>query len=473
MTVRSKGSGRAALAVPIGLAFVLGAYAGLGPAGMVTVAVADLPLPNAVTNESGGAVAAFDAGAWVDAFHVAGLPAWSLDPPIEHAPAVRAIELTRPWTQEADAEALGQVAQQLVAIGRLEAAFDYAILAAELGANEAKWRYWVGLIAQRHGQAGAAIAALERAAELDPDYGVTHARLGALFFERDQLDAADAAYERASQREPGGSLGLRGRAEIALRRGDAVTAMELIDSSIQKAPGDFRSHRIRAQVLSALGRREESLAAVEHASQLPVYRGWTTFDPRLAEVIASSGTLQSLEMKLSMALQTGDLVAAADAGGELLKRRPNSISILISMASIEANRGRKEQALELSTRAVELEPSNVEYLSLHCEVAISARAAEVVEEATTRLLALDRRRAASWALRARGLYVTSRTPQAVQAMERAMGLEPLNPAHPLLLSQILEGAGRREQAVEALRDAVVRMPSAVRLKERLRALGAK
>ncbi|MEM8710858.1 MAG: tetratricopeptide repeat protein, partial [Planctomycetota bacterium] len=454
--------GRVAVLAPLTLATVLGAYSQLGPAGWLIRPLPDIQIP---------ALPAASTAEWESAFQAAGLPAWPLEPTPEEEPLRIAVERTRPWTQEADGEALGRVAQQLFAMGLDAAAGSYAALAVELGTDKASWFYWKGVIAHgRHedGVAGAfetAVAALKRAAELDPGYGVTHARLGDLFLGQNRLDEADAAYLKASQNAPAESIGLRGRAEIALRRGEASEALRLIDASIAKVPGDFRSHRVRAQALSALGRSDESSAAEATAGRLPVYSGWTTFDPRLAEAIGESATSQSLEMKLGVALQVGDLTAAADAGERLLKSRPRSISLLSSLASIYANRGNTTRALEHSTQAVEIDPSNVDALSLHCEVAINAKATEVIESSTKTLLDLDRRRAASWSLRARGQFVLGRIEEATQAMERAITLEPRVAAHPLLLSQMLERASDRDRAVVVLEDALRRMPSDASLAE--------
>src|SRR3546814_1018870 len=69
-----------------------------------------------------------------------------------------------------------------------------------------------------------AIAVLNAAAALAPDYDIVHYRLGNAYFELDDHEKAVAAYERAVALDPKDSLFLlqRGRALSALARYDAA-----------------------------------------------------------------------------------------------------------------------------------------------------------------------------------------------------------------------------------------------------------
>ena len=54
---------------------------------------------------------------------------------------------------------------------------------------------------------------------------------------------------------------------------------------LQDAHGPYLAHRLRSQALAGLGRLDEARAASDISNLLPVYRGWLSVDPWLAEVL--------------------------------------------------------------------------------------------------------------------------------------------------------------------------------------------
>mgnify|MGYP001825414710 FL=1 len=74
--------------------------------------------------------------------------------------------------------------------------------ARQLQPDEFRWSYYAGYLALKRGQTEIALAALQRAREIKPDYAPLDLRLAQLWLDTNELDKAHAALLRAS-RQPG------------------------------------------------------------------------------------------------------------------------------------------------------------------------------------------------------------------------------------------------------------------------------
>lgn len=442
------------------LLVALAGYGLLGPPGLAPRGpVPDLPEPAKVLDATGAPRAAVDGVAWRAALEAAGLPELHDPSGLEHEPVARLVARSRDFTRRGDADALGRMGEVMLALGLDRDATGLFLAARELGRDAARWEYLVGVALQSAGDLVAARVALERAAALQPDYGVTHARLGAIHLEEGRLDEADAAFARGAAQGPSPAASLVGRARVALARGDAAAALAFADDAAQRTPRDYQAHRARASALARLGRTAESDEAARMAATLPQYKGWLSHDPRLAALDAASGTTLSLERALDVALQSGDLATAAATGDALVRVAPGSVDILRTVASIHANRGQLTRAAELAKRAVELAPDDISTLSTCAEIAIAAGDAATMDAVTSRLLERDRGRAASWALVGRARFVGGRHADALDAVERAESLAPRDESLPLLRAEMLRQLGRLDEANAVLDAALGRDPS--------------
>ena len=95
------------------------------------------------------------------------------------------------------------LAEVLAEGGQLEAAIDAYDKEIETHREPSFWSYYNrGLAQVKRGEIDGAMASLEQAIEIDPDYSWTHKHLGDLLADRGDIDGANACYRRAIQGQP-------------------------------------------------------------------------------------------------------------------------------------------------------------------------------------------------------------------------------------------------------------------------------
>jgi tetratricopeptide (TPR) repeat protein len=104
-------------------------------------------------------------------------------------------------------------------------------------APESAARYvMAGDARDRADDASGAEAAYRRAAELDPSFPGVHTSLGLLLYKRHEYEAAAAAFDRELERHRQDPPALRYRALIELDRGNAASAIPLLERVVTVAP---------------------------------------------------------------------------------------------------------------------------------------------------------------------------------------------------------------------------------------------
>lgn len=161
-----------------------------------------------------------------------------------------------------DPDAIGELASKALQIGEEAKTIPFVQAAAEQLRNPTLWQ-WTALLQRSLDEHEAALASFAEAARLAPDdftiaHGHAHTAMEA------GLDAVPL-FERARSLRPGNGPVLIGlaAAEAALGRGD--TAVELLRQGLERAPMWIAGHETLAQLLSTIGRREESTKSLEHA----------------------------------------------------------------------------------------------------------------------------------------------------------------------------------------------------------------
>jgi choline-sulfatase len=118
-------------------------------------------------------------------------------------------------------------------------------------------------------------------------------------------------------------------AVLEARRGRPRDALEAVEEALRLDPNNAQAWNNRGNVLRALGRREEARTAYQCAAELlPAY-----VDP-----------LNGLGV---LAVETGDLAAAAELFGRVLAVDPRYAEARLNLAVVEASRGRPEVARTL------------------------------------------------------------------------------------------------------------------------------
>lgn len=419
-------------------------YGVFGPPA-VLAAGPPLPMPDSVRNELGGAVARIDPESWRAACRASGLPELFDPTSFELEPVRRLVEASRAWSSQQEGDALGRMGEIALALEQHENAIDLFAAAAAFGLQPARWFYLLGAECQVVGKPDAARSALERALELEPNYGVTHARLGQLALDVGHIDEAARFFEACSKLPQAPSYGFVGLARVARARADPRTALAHVDQALQLTPNDHVAHQLRSTILAELGRDDEARASAEVADRLPRYRGWLSFDPKLQEAHAAAHTQRSLQNRLTVARTHGDFALVAALAVELAERAPldpDAWTFAAAACTMTADRIRAHEFVE---RALGLAPDSISALQIAAEVALSSGDASTAEARVTRLLELAPNEPSVHQNLARVRFLQNRVMDALVSARRAVQLAPDAPEHRRVLVEVLLRTNRAEE----------------------------
>jgi tetratricopeptide (TPR) repeat protein len=114
--------------------------------------------------------------------------------------------------------------------------------------REAEWAFREGLQAQRSRRLTSAIAAYERAVQLDPAYFSAYYNLGLAAYDAEELAKALAALETALAIDSG-SVNARYNFALALEKADyPVDAARELETLLATHPGEVRAHLVLANL---------------------------------------------------------------------------------------------------------------------------------------------------------------------------------------------------------------------------------
>ena len=267
------------------------------------------------------------------------------------------------------------------------------------------------------GRVDAAIEALERAAELNPRYYVN---LAELYEKQQRWTAAAGAYEQAvkSIRNPGRDLHLRWAAALLnLTDGSGASkARDVLKDFLKTSPQDARALFLLA---SANLQTNDFVAAEEVSRKLLVLE--PTSIPALRALSASLAGRGDYRAVVDLLTPFSKDVATRSKG-----RESDAALLLAQLAHAYTELGQHEQAIASLTAAIASDPLSAPALN-----------------------------SLGYTLAERG----ERLPEAVSFIERALKVEPDNPAYLDSLGWALFKQGRTEEAEPYLRKAADALPS--------------
>ncbi len=387
-------------------------------------------------------------------FAAIGLP----DPPrldrSDPVPVLAIMDRARRWADQRDTAALGELGQIYQGLEEHRAAL--ACFAALVALDEAspRWPYFLGVEAQALGLEEAALDALQVAAAQEPDFGLTHARLGLLHLERGELDQAEASYRRCAELSPGPSLAWVGLGRVALARGEDEQAREFLETAVQKSPSDFLAYRVLAQALGRLGRVAEAEAAQRRSEMLPHYSGWLTFDLRLQHAHALANTQRYLENEIRRASAARDWPAVARLAQALLQRRPDDHAMLANLAGAYRALGRLDDARAAIDRGLTVKPDAAPLYVVRAEIGFMQQDLATASADLERALHLDPGEARAYELRGRIAALRGDLAAAAADLERVVALQPQALTARVVLAEVYRLSGRVDEALQAV-DAVL------------------
>src|SRR5437773_997252 len=152
----------------------------------------------------------------------------------------------------------GRFAMTCEANGLVSTARDAYDAATSVDAANAKWWYRLANTEARLGRSAAAVSDIRRAIELDPSYAPAHWRLGLWLLDRSEFEAAEREFARAAEIDPHDLSATAGLARLYLQRRDERRAIELLEPTLAKNPGDGYLLQLLGTAYRRVGRDDEA-----------------------------------------------------------------------------------------------------------------------------------------------------------------------------------------------------------------------
>jgi tetratricopeptide (TPR) repeat protein len=200
-------------------------------------------------------------------------------------------------------------------------------------------------------------SALETAARLDDRDFVVHQARGFLELSRGRAEDAIAPLSRSLELEPRNAFTLGVRAQAYSYLGRYQDSLRDLDAAIAIRPDRAASHTIRAHLLAHLGRRDEAVLALERAAQLNPDNPDQAADR--AVLLASLGRDAEAATVRAAAIRTLERMSAASPATNALTRKH---MLLL------ARNGQTGEALAIADAGLRRQSDNVTLLAARCHV---------------------------------------------------------------------------------------------------------
>jgi tetratricopeptide (TPR) repeat protein len=253
-------------------------------------------------------------------------------------------------------------------------------LASALNPDEWRWKYYQALIHSERGEADVVAAAMRQVTG-KTDFGPAWWRLGEAEFKEGRYDRAEEAWRRAlkasePERDRSGTpLGERsgdspvhpagiplsahaslGLARLALARGNADDARQILERVTTTSPRFSSGFRLLAESYTVLGRQSDADAALRRANRLPPYAPYA--DPMVDALARESRNGTFLLRQASEA----DLADSAEWSEYLTRRAlefdPDNPDVVAKLGRILRTLGRTEEALAVFQRYQQMVPGD-------------------------------------------------------------------------------------------------------------------
>lgn len=397
-----------------------------------------------------------------------------------------------------------------------EAEETYAI-AEELNRSAWIWTYYRALVREARGDSRGLEEGLRRVVAAAPEFSPAWWRLGEAEFKAGRHESAEDAWRRVltlpepprpaaaagsparAASAPISAYAALGLARLAMVKGDAHGARELLERITADAPKFGPAFRLLGSAYAALGRTEDAENATRIANRSPGYDPYV--DPMLDALVQQSRSSTFLLQQAAAA----DL-SINGAWREYVVRRaidvdPENMDALYELTSILRAFRRWTEALELLERHQRLAPGNFRVVAdigrcfaglqryAEAESALR-RALDGQDDADTRYdlglvlnrrgrigdaiaeyrRALDRQPNHAGALNNLGVALAQqgRPEEAMRQFERLVAIDPENADAHTNLGALLLAAGARDRAAQEFRAALRLSPNHAVAREGLR-----
>jgi tetratricopeptide (TPR) repeat protein len=262
-----------------------------------------------------------------------------------------------------------------------------------------------------------AVAAYEKAIEINPAHLPSYLELASLYFESEQISKAMALLEEAKSRLPPTANLHAAFGQGYIERGDLEGALEELESALDVDPQHVQAHFLQGVARYKMGdyeRAKEMLDWVERHA--PKHPGLVLQQGLLFEAL---GNLEKAEEYYSQALEeqpddpeiqirtasilvsAGKYDEARDILERVLERSPSNPEAMYYLGRVELGEGQPMTALKLFKKAIRIKP-NIPVYHLHAAVAEEASASySDALESVERAIELDEGLAEAYLVRGR------------------------------------------------------------------------
>jgi tetratricopeptide (TPR) repeat protein len=322
----------------------------------------------------------------------------------------QAVDAAREWQASSPGDALAVVIEAR-ALDRLDrpaeavAAYERAL---ELDPGGVEARLELAQLFERLERVDEAVAHFDRVVADHPD--LPRFRLLRALFRRTHQDFEGAAADLTVviDADPANGDAWSERAEVWRRAGQYERALEDIEQALRLKADDGWSLGTKGQILRALGRDAEAIEALDQAATLADEDDRVWIDTE----------------RLPLSRRLGRLEEAAGLAAVVLARSPDNVVALSELGEVCRLQGRLEEARDALERAVALNPDEPFALGTLGQVLIEQRELGPAAERLARAAELDPDTAWIRSSLADAYRLLGRSDEALAEIDRAIELEP-------------------------------------------------
>jgi predicted O-linked N-acetylglucosamine transferase (SPINDLY family) len=194
---------------------------------------------------------------------------------------------------------------------------------------------------RKQGKFSEAMAELEQALKLRPDFPQAYFNIAAIRMEQGRVEEAIPVFRKALELKPDYHQAMTSMANCYRRLGKLRQAIELCEDAIEIKPDDCDAHATLATVLHAAHRMDDAMEEFEYALSLR---------PRDARILNNFGNLLT---------DLDHPVRASECFRTAVLAEPNRPELYISLANLLKTQGDLDEAITCYRKVLALRPENV------------------------------------------------------------------------------------------------------------------